>query len=450
MGFRNIEKKSVWYNLLFYYVRFWYRTVFYRKVVIVNYDNVPENKSLIFTPNHQNALMDALAMLFSVKNQLVFMARSDIFKKFATILYFLKILPIYRIRDGIDTLKKNQAVFDKTVDVLNAYNGLVILPEGNHAGIHRLRPLKKGFARIAFQTEETGKVTEGIGVVPVGIDYDDYTHCRSRKIIVFGKPIPVADFLESYRENPAVGLNLLKNQLAGKMKKLIIDIETVEYYDLINELRVIFRKEMCLKTNRNPNDEADGFYADRRFIELYHQAIASSPEKVAEINNDFQKLNKILKANKLSVGNLTTKPSLFRVFAETLLLVITFPVFVYGWINHLLPFQLPLYLTRRVKDEIFQTSFLFVLTMVFFPIFYLLQTVVVCMLFANGLIAVVYLVTLPLFAIISWKWKNLFLQTIVNFSKIKLFNSAMATQINRFYSNIIQKTNNLIDLYLAS
>jgi 1-acyl-sn-glycerol-3-phosphate acyltransferase len=178
--------------------------------------------------------MDALAMLFSVKNQLVFMARSDIFKKFATILYFLKILPIYRIRDGIDTLKKNQAVFDKTVDVLNAYNGLVILPEGNHAGIHRLRPLKKGFARIAFQTEETGKVTEGIGVVPVGIDYDDYTHCRSRKIIVFGKPIPVADFLESYRENPAVGLNLLKNHLAGKMKKLIIDIETVEYYEIVS------------------------------------------------------------------------------------------------------------------------------------------------------------------------------------------------------------------------
>ena len=38
------------------------------------------------------------------------MARSDIFKKFAPIHYFLKILPIYRIRDGIDTLKKNKAV----------------------------------------------------------------------------------------------------------------------------------------------------------------------------------------------------------------------------------------------------------------------------------------------------------------------------------------------------
>jgi len=445
MGFHNIEKKSVGYRILFCYVRFWYRTIFYRKVVIINYDNVPENKSLIFTPNHQNALMDALGMLFSVKNQLVFMARSDIFKKFATILYFLKILPIYRIRDGIDTLKKNQAVFDKTVDVLNTYNGLVILPEGNHAGIRRLRPLKKGFARIAFQTEETGEVKEGIGIVPVGIDYDDYTHCRSRKIVVFGKPIPVADFLDSYRENPAIGLNLIKNHLAGKMKELIINIKTVEYYDLINELRVIFRKEMCLKTNRNPNNEADGFYADRQFVDLYDKVIESSPETVVEINDDFQKLSKILKARKLAIGNLVKKPSIPLALAEALLLIITFPVFIYGWVNHLLPFQLPLYLTRRVKDEIFQTSFLFVLTMLFFPIFYLLQTAVVWMLFANGWIAIGYLVTLPLFAILSWKWKNLFQRTVIDFRKIKLFNSAMATQINRFYNNIIQKTNNLIN-----
>ena len=450
MGFQNIEKKSFGYRILFCYVRFWYRTVFYRKVVIIHYDNVPEKKSLIFTPNHQNALMDALAMLFSVNNQLIFMARSDIFKKFAAILYFLKILPIYRIRDGIDTLKKNQAVFDKTVDVLNAYNGLVILPEGNHAGIRRLRPLKKGFARIAFQTEETGKVKEGLGIVPVGIDYDDYTHCRSRKIVVFGKPIPVADFLDSYRENPAIGLNLIKNHLAGKMKELIINIETVEYYDLINELRVIFRKEMCLKTNRNPNDEADGFFADRQFVNLYDKAIVSSPETVTDINDDFQKLGKILKTHKLSIGDLVKKPSIPLALAETLLLIITFPVFIYGWVNHLLPFQLPLYLTRRVKDPIFQTSFLFVLTMLFFPIFYLIQTTVVWMLLGNGWLALIYFITLPLFAILSWKWKNLFQHTVFDFRKIKLFNSGAGSRVQTLFNNIIQKTNNLINLYLGS
>ncbi len=449
MGFHNIEQKSLTYRILFYYVKFWYRVVFYRKVVIINYDNVPDKKSLIFTPNHQNALMDALAMLFSVKNQLVFMARSDIFKKFAPILYFLKILPIYRIRDGIDTLKKNQAVFDKTVDVLNAYNGLVILPEGNHAGIRRLRPLKKGFARIAFQTEETGKVKEGISVVPVGIDYDDYTHCRSRKIVVFGKPIPVADFMEGYHDNPAIGLNMIKNHLAGKMKELIINIEPVEYYDLINELRVVFRKEMCAKTNRNPNDEADGFFADRQFVDIFDKAMETTPETVVDLNNDFQKLENILKENKLAIGHMVKKPSLPLVLAKSLLLMITFPVFLYGWVNHLLPFQLPHYLARRVKDPIFQTSFLFVLTMLFFPIFYLIQTAVVWMLAVDGWIALIYLATLPLSAILSWQWKNLFQHTVIGFRKIKLFSSDQGSRALTLFNNIVQKTNKLINFHLG-
>ncbi len=447
MGFQNIEKKSFWYRVLFYYVRFWYRVVFYRKIVVINYDNVPENKSLIFTPNHQNALMDALAMLFSVKKQLVFMARSDIFKKFATILYFLKILPIYRIRDGIDTLKKNQAVFDKTVDVLNAYNGLVILPEGNHAGIRRLRPLKKGFARIAFQTEETGKVKEGIGIVPVGIDYNDYTHCRSRKIIVFGKPILVAQFLDSYQENPAKGLNLIKNHLAKKMKELIINIESVEYYDLINELRVVYRKTMCLKTGRNPNSEADGFFADRQFVEIFDKAIASSPENVDMLNNDFQQLTSLLQDEKFGFRDLINKPSVLKNAISILILVLTFPIFLYGWVNHLLAFQLPLSRARKVKDEIFHTSFIFVLTMLTFPIFYLLQTAAIWVMF-SGWIAVGYFISLPLSAVVAWKWKNLYKKTVLNLRKIRFFNSHKAQQANELLSNIMQKTNDLIEAFL--
>ncbi len=450
MGFHNIEKRSVWYNILFYYVRFWYRVVFYRKVIIVNYHNVPEKRALIFTPNHQNALMDALAMLFSVKNQLVFMARSDIFKKFAPILYFLKILPVYRIRDGIDTLKKNRKVFDKTVDVLNAYNGLVILPEGNHTGIHRLRPLKKGFARIAFQTELTGEIKEGIGVVPVGIDYDDYTHCRSRKIIVFGKPIPVSQYLENYGKNPAIGLNEIKNRLSDKIKELIINIESTEYYDLINELRVIFRKEMCLKTNRNPKNETDGFFADKQFIKIFNEAMVSSPQSVTTLNNDYRKLTALLKKSKLSMKAMLLKPTLLTTIIQTLILIVTLPLFLYGWMNHLLPFQLPLCITRRkIKDEIFQTSFLFVLTMLFFPLFYFIQTTIILLVFHVWWVAAGYLITLPLFAIISWKWKNLFQSVVNNFRIIKFFKSGKAATAKQFFNNIIQKTNNLIDLHLA-
>ena len=143
MGIKNIEKRSSVYSLLRIWVGFWHNKIFYRKVELINTENIPEKGHLIFTPNHQNALMDALALIFTVDRRFVFMARSDIFKKpfIALILYTLKILPIYRIRDGYDSLKKNKEIFQKTVDVLSSDEAtLVMLPEGNHSGIRRLRP----------------------------------------------------------------------------------------------------------------------------------------------------------------------------------------------------------------------------------------------------------------------------------------------------------------------
>src|SRR6056297_4084938 len=135
----TIEKKKLGFTILRPYVNF--VTKIYFRTTVHNLDNIPKDDVIIFAPNHQNALMDALAILATVKTEPVFLARADIFKKksIAKILTFLKILPIYRIRDGKESLKNNEEIFQKTIDVLKNKNGLVILPEGNHAGIRKLR-----------------------------------------------------------------------------------------------------------------------------------------------------------------------------------------------------------------------------------------------------------------------------------------------------------------------
>jgi 1-acyl-sn-glycerol-3-phosphate acyltransferase len=96
MGKANIEKYSNRYALLKSIAGFWHSKVFYRKVIVVGLENINPDDHLIYAPNHQNALMDALAVLFTNKGQPVFLARADIFKKklVASILFFLKILPV--------------------------------------------------------------------------------------------------------------------------------------------------------------------------------------------------------------------------------------------------------------------------------------------------------------------------------------------------------------------
>ena len=100
-------------------------------------------------------------------------------KMIASILYFLKILPVYRIRDGFSSLKGNDEIFLKTIDVLKNKNGLVILPEGDHAGFRRLRQLKKGICRVAFQSDEATGFNLKIKIIPVGIEYSNYTQVQT-------------------------------------------------------------------------------------------------------------------------------------------------------------------------------------------------------------------------------------------------------------------------------
>jgi 1-acyl-sn-glycerol-3-phosphate acyltransferase len=239
MGKNNIEKYSAGYALLKFFVDFWHNNVFYRKVIVLGRDNINPNDHIIFAPNHQNALMDAMAVLCTLKGQPVFLARADIFKNrfISSILYFMKMLPVFRIRDGFTNLKNNDETFLKTIEVFKNKNGLVILPEGNHLGYRRLRMLKKGICRIAFQAEEATDFKLDIKIIPVGIEFSNYTRFRQVLTVVYGKPIEVSSFNKLYSVAPQKAIIELKNLLSDNMKEIMVHIDSEEDYEAIDELR---------------------------------------------------------------------------------------------------------------------------------------------------------------------------------------------------------------------
>ena len=228
MGKENIEKYSAGYALLKSVAGFWHNNVFYRKVIVLGRENINPDDPVIFAPNHQNALMDALAVLFTHKGQPIFLARADIFKRktIASILYFLKILPVYRIRDGFSSLKGNDEIFIKTIDVLKNKNGLVILPEGDHAGFRRLRQLKKGICRVAFQSDEATGFNLKIKIIPVGLEFSNYSRFRQVLTVAYGKPIEVSEYFDLYKVSPERALNELRSRLSDEMKGIMIHIES--------------------------------------------------------------------------------------------------------------------------------------------------------------------------------------------------------------------------------
>jgi 1-acyl-sn-glycerol-3-phosphate acyltransferase len=411
MGLKNIEKYSVSYAVFKYWVKFWHDKVFYRKVEYVNREKVPLNEHLIITANHQNALMDALAIEFAFYNQPVFVARSDIFsnKFIAAVLYWLKILPVYRIRDGYDSLKKNRMVFEKTVDIILNKNSFVIMPEGNHAGYRRLRQLKKGFARIAFQTEEAKDFSLKIKIIPVGIDYECYTDYRSTLLVNFGEPLEVSDYYEQYKENPVIAYNKIRSELAGKIKPLMINIESENYYELYDELRKMYRQLGIKKLNLDKGKLYDGFRVDKRLIAGIEHVEKDNPQVVEKMSEKMSEFLGILQNEgftykEVAANNVT----LWGMLGKGVVLVLFFPVFLFGFLINALQYFIPVKVAGMIKDRQFHSSFKFVLTMLLFPLFYVIETGIFYFLTGDTVKSLLFFIFLPVSAVLSWQWYRLF------------------------------------------
>ena len=166
---KKIQDYDIKYSLLRHYVDFTLK-LSYRNIRYVGREKIPQDGAVIYAPNHTNALMDALIILAMDRKPKVFVARADIFRKplFAKILHFLKIMPIMRLRDGFDEVKKNQQTIEKAVDVLHDKVPFCIFPEGQHQAKYSSLPLSKGIFRIAFQAQEL-MPDMPLYIVPVGM-----------------------------------------------------------------------------------------------------------------------------------------------------------------------------------------------------------------------------------------------------------------------------------------
>ncbi len=447
MGVENIEKHSFRFYALKVWMQFWHNIVFYRKVVYAHREKVHRQDHLIFTPNHQNALMDALAVEFSFKNQFVFVARSDIFRKkfIARILYFLKILPVYRIRDGYESLRKNEIIFNKTLDIIRNKNGFVILPEGNHAGFRRLRALKKGFARIAFQAEEASGFSLDIKIVPVGINYSNYENVRSDLLVVFGDAFPVSEFYEAYQSHPAKAYNQIKAKLSERLKPVMINIDS-PFYDVYDFLREAYRNEACRQMQLNPSALYDRFKAEKEIIARLKRFETKESEAMEKLAASVKEYSNLLIKMKLQ----NIRPvSAFSLLAKKLLLLVTSPLFLYGYINNLFPWYITTLYPGKIKDPQFRSSVKFVLSSLFFPLFYLIQTLVVFLLFHQPWITLAYFVSLPVSAAITWNYVKIFRRFTQEWRYLKrsLKKDPLLLKTRELYSELFAETGRVFRNY---
>ena len=214
--------KNLWYKIIRLYVK-WGLQAYFHTIKIYGKENIPKKGAVLFVANHRNGLLDAVLIGVSSGRIHYYLTRASAFKNpiARLLLRSIHMIPVYRVRDGIRSVHKNEEVFNYSFQVLNREETVLLFPEGNH-GIHRkLRPLRKGFARIAFGFLE--RHDKELYIVPVGINYNNMFLKGSDVSIYYGKPILVNSYYNPGDLNSAT--KALTQKVSDSIKRWSTHIE---------------------------------------------------------------------------------------------------------------------------------------------------------------------------------------------------------------------------------
>ncbi|WP_440069191.1 lysophospholipid acyltransferase family protein [Tenacibaculum discolor] len=328
-------------TLIYYFFKLFVRTglFFYsKKTTVIGSECIPKNEAVIFTANHPNGLIDPLLIATHIKRRTNFLVRAAVFNNpiIAKFFNLLGMMPIYRIRDGVQQLSKNEEIFNKCQLILKNNKTLLIFPEGTHKKDRTVRPLSKGFTRIIFKTLDNFPDTK-INIVPVGITYQNVSSYPSKTAIHFGSPILANNYYDKQNINQSV--KNIKELVSNQLESLSVHIKQDENYETI------------LYTLNNSQVD---------FTKVNHV-------------NALIKDKKILPQKKRSIN-----------YALPLLLLIV--------LNSLVPYSIWKLLSKKVDEIEFIDTFRFGVNAILFPLFYCIQSWVINIFF-GWKIALLYFLT---------------------------------------------------------
>lgn len=442
----NIYDFTRSYSLVRRYVLFTFKR-FYGEYIVNGRENIPEKGPVIFASNHLNALMDALAVISTLPHKvpIVYLARADYFKnkKIAKILRFFKILPAFRMRDGVGNLEKNHGIFEECVDVLDHNNALGIMPEGVQSGLRKLRPLVKGIFRIAFTAQQKYDTQPGVKIVPIGIDYEDFEKYGKHIIINIGKPIEVSDYMAEYNVNPVNATNQIRDRLRDDLIGLSLHLDTEKHYACF-ETATKVANAAIVNEYKLPDKTLSRFFARQKIAER----LISLENKKHEITERLDTLCTEYKENmkKLNLHSWVLEKKTYKIkplLLTGLLLLVTLPVFVIGFILNMFPFFLPDAIRKlfKIKFPGGVSSVRFGLGMISFPIFYLLQGIMIYKRFNGDLWNLIIIIPLQyIFGKLSFLWYKSYKKLLakVRYRKLQHQNSQILVETRFLHEQIIQ------------
>lgn len=399
----------------------------YYKIAIKGNENIPNNKAIIFAPNHVNGFIDPITVAIIIPMKVRFFARGDVFKgrlvKWA--LNSINISPMYRMQEGYSEVKKNDKSFEECRNLLANNKALLLFPEAICVQQKKLQPLKKGLARILFQTEELFDFKKDVLVVPVGLNYSDPKNFGSKLFVNFGSAISISNFEKDYRQDKVRTINDFTKHLEQEMKKLIITVNNTENEELLQGIIEICLDQWMNEKNYKLKNLEKQFIVSKEIAEMINFIALENP-------NAIESLKKLIFPYIKDLENLKLQDNLLRsetinkmnpknYFWDFFITWLGMPIYIIGLVVNYPPYYISKNFTnKKVKKAEFFASIYLNMSMFLWLLYYVIQLFFVAFLFRSTTALLAFALLTPITGLFLLRFHSKMTQTFGRWSLFRL------------------------------
>jgi glycerol-3-phosphate O-acyltransferase / dihydroxyacetone phosphate acyltransferase len=401
------------YRLLKWLVRLTLQSYF-RRIAITGSAHIPTHDPAIFVANHPSAFMDPMVVATVVGRPVHFLAAAEFFGKgFKSWFYqrSLNMIPVYRPTTMPGETHKNEDIFEKCIDLLKRGGAILVFPEGNSITETRIRKLKTGAARMALGTKDATHGKVDVKIVPVGLNYANPHRFQSDLFINIGGPLSTSPYA-----NDKEGVVLFTAEIEKSLKETVLHVDKQEYDSVAKKAALILKVRGPSKGYASKATLSK----QQKVMEAIHQLSDTQPKTIADLETKLDRyLGKIkdLGLADSSIANLSVLVSI----GASLRLVITLPLFSFGYLVNCLPYYATVFYFRRLKlfevegrgpekegaNPAFKGSVAMAIGMVMFLLFYLVLIAIFVWFFGNfwitfALVVLFYLSGLFVMEYLRW------------------------------------------------
>lgn len=404
--------------------------------------NAPKKRfaRTIYVSNHAASFMDPLVIASNQKPIVFFMTRSDVFTPvMKPILWAAHMLPIYRQQDGVDTKNKNEEVFQTCYRVLKYGRSLIIFGEGftDDVFIRRLKPIKKGAARIGFGALEKLNWKQKIYIQPIGINYEDPNVLGSGLVIANGEPICLNNYKEAYLKNPNKVVNDVTERVELDLRAQLTDIRDKDWAPTHEFIMRLTKKGMHAFDSDKSISILDRRDYSKKLAEWFNSQNLDENEDMVELRTELLEYFKTLKKLNIREDSLTDHLNQSKsIVSNFLYKILLAPIVLIGLLHNYPSYHFVKRFTEKsFKRKVFYGSVKMTLGALINGIYnIILLTVLNHFVFYNTLFWVIYFFTIiPLTGVIAFHY----------FRKIKK-NRALNELATMNLDDIIDKRTQLI------